>query len=86
MAHMKYLVLRLEETTYEKVVMFEDSFEHKAFAQMCPPGWKAVRGGFVNIWANNDKLIISCCGESFSLGISSDKNKDQDLIRKRLEA
>ena len=86
MRSMKYLVFRYADTNMERVFLFESSIEHKQFAALIPQEWelKAIRGGFVSIWASEGKVRVQCFGEAFSLGLSRDKETDEPLIHKQL--
>lgn len=85
MASMKYLVFRYADTDLERVYLFPEAEEHKAFATMFSEEWKAIRGGRVSVWAREDEVMFQVFGQAFSLGLEIDKEKDTALIRKQLE-
>lgn len=86
---MKYVVLALEGSpATERMYLFSSEETHKDFAQsICMPGWKPVRAGFIfwQDWDENGLGRFLCRGESFSLGLSSDRVKDRALLLKQLE-
>jgi hypothetical protein len=85
---MKYVVFNTRNG--EKIVLFPASIEHAAFTRMVSKEWKAIRAGFVWFFetdvpdGENLKGQFQCYGESFSLGLQSDKEKDTGMLRSEL--
>lgn len=75
---MKYVVF--DEGGDEHIIIFPAVLEHKAFASTMPSGWKPVRAGFVWIYDG----VLQCHGESFSLGLQGNSQKDTLMLRKEI--
>ena len=81
---MKYLVFSAYGR--ESAYLFPEEVSHKDIAEALTTIRMApVRGGFVSVWANGDKLMVSAFGEAFSLGLVADKKRDSALIESQLK-
>lgn len=76
---MKYVVFAEVDTGAERMYLFPETQEHREFASLMSKAWKPVRAGFA--WAMEG--YIRCFGESFSLGLSSDKELDTELLKRQ---
>lgn len=76
---MKYLIFNC--TGIQRVFIFSQDVTHKDFAEKMGSEWKAIRGGFIH---QRDDGSLQTFGESFSLELQSDPDKDEELIRQQL--
>ena len=86
---MKYVVFKREGSGGGKIYLFPETEQHSEFAARMPKEWKAVRGGFVRFMiqdadGNTLEGRFKCYGESFSLGLQSDPEKDLILLYREL--
>lgn len=89
---MKYLVFKHDLGSEERIYLFQAEEKHSDFAARMikgDPYWKPVRGGFA--WfmlqdadGNTLEGKFKCYGESFSLGLQSDPEKDTMLLYREL--
>ena len=80
---MKYIVFKVCDYDIERVFLFDRDIKHSDFAEpWIKQGYKPVRAGFVCL---NDNGKVKCFGDSFSLGITSDREKDAKLVHQKLE-
>lgn len=84
---MKYLVFT--NGYEERIFLFQAIIVHSDFARLMPKEWKAIRGGFVLFMlqdadGNTLEGRFKCYGESISLGLQSDPEKDMQLLWREL--
>ena len=81
--------------------IFSTQIEHKKYSELllAPLGQQAIRGGFMTAYGIVEEegcmipgarlvgatLKVKCSGESFSLGLNSDPEKDSAIIAEQLE-
>jgi hypothetical protein len=73
----KYVII--EQNDIETVILFDSVLEHITFQK---PEWEIVSAGFYRVDVVDDKLHVSCYGNSVSLGKSSRGEEDELLIEK----
>lgn len=84
---MKYLVFTNGRS--ERIFLFQAVIQHSEFAHTMPGEWKPIRGGFVcfNLQDADGNTLegrFKCYGESISLRLQSDPEKDMILLYREL--
>lgn len=84
---MKYVVF--SDNDHERIILFPAIIEHRSFATSMPKSWRPVRAGFVffalhDADGNTLEGRFKCYGESISLNLESDPEKDLMLLNREL--
>lgn len=84
---MKYVVF--SDSGHERIILFPAVIEHRNFADFMPKRWRPIRAGFVMFFlqdadGNTLEGKFKCYGESLSLGLPSDPEKDLMLLNREL--
>ena len=75
MNRVKYII-----TKNEQIIIFDELFNHSDFRSFDP-----IRAGFISFGVNKEgNPSCSCYGDSFSLNMKSDPEKDTMLAKLRL--
>lgn len=61
------------------IIVFPGTFKHSDFSHFNP-----IRAGFIAFGVKNGDPSVSCYGESFSLGLKSDPEKDTLIAKAQL--
>lgn len=78
MQEMKYII----PEDYKAPILFHSLYTHADIAQQ---HGKCISAGFVQITAKDNKVVVSCYGESVSLKLKSNPEVDNKLITKMID-
>ena len=66
-------------TKDEQIIVFDEMFNHSDFSKFNP-----IRAGFISFGARDGNPSCSCYGESFTLNMKSDPERDTLIAKRRL--
>ena len=88
MEYAKYIVIA-NPSGFETAILFPSRLNHKDVAKALGPQiggseYSIVGAGQVGFYAEADKIMINCYGESVTLGVRSREGLDSVLIKREI--
>lgn len=81
---MKYIVGDLGSTQLTTALVFHEGVEHQTF-ENCFRAGSIVSAGFCKICIIKGEVVVTAYGESISLGVSSNPERDARIIKRAIQ-
>jgi hypothetical protein len=86
MKQAKYIVLK----DTQQMIVFPPFVQHETMAKglidfRMPLKEQVLSAGFCQIWSEDGKVKYACYGESISLGLEADEERDSELLKRLFE-